>query len=272
MVLDEVHFEYGNFLSRTYGLVFAHVDTGVFTPSAGTISSKTIFNKRDSSRYLITDDYSDSPISAIVEIVKCDATPIQKHHRRLVEKALFNRSEYIRLYIDITDDIMGETYEFVDGIQKRLYFNCRFLNPERIENGHGLVVGYKCTMECDKGYLTQDTTTKTYTVSSPQTIALDIDTDIDNYTYPKVTIQVGNSGGTITIINNTDDSARLTQFNNMTANTQLIIDGRTNYVSGQNYSKFAYQNFIRLLDGTNSISISGNVTSITFEWNNLRYL
>lgn len=272
MVLDEVHFEYGNFISRTYDLVFAHVDTSVFTPSAGTLSPNHLFNKRDNARYIIKDDYSNSPISTNIEIVRCDAIPIPKSDRHIVEKALFNRHEYVKLYIDITDDIMGDTYEFIDGVQKRLYFNCRFLNPERIETGNGLVVGYKCTMECDCGFLTQDTISKTFSISSPQTITVEINDDTKDYIYPKVTIQIGSTGGDITIRNITDDSTRFTSFSGLTANTQLILDGRINYVSGQNYSKFAYQNFIRLLDGENSISITGDVTSIKFEWNNKRFL
>lgn len=272
MILDSVHFEYGNFISRTYDLVFAHVDTSVFTPSAGTLTSNTLFNKRNNLRYVIKDDYSDSPISAAVEIVVCNGSPIPKEDRRKVEKALFNRHEYVKLYIDIMDDIMGDTYEFIDGIEKRLYFNCRFLNPERIENGEGLVVGYRCTMECDSGFLTQDAISRTFSVSPPETIVLKIDDDTKDYVYPKVTIQVGSSGGDITVRNTTDDNTRFTSFVGLTANTQLILDGRINYVSGQNYSKFAHQNFIRLLDGNNSINVTGNVTSIKFEWNNRRFL
>lgn len=272
MVLDEVHFEYGDFISRTYDLVFAHVDTSVFTPSAGTLASHTLFNKRENTRYVVKDDYSGSPISATVEIITCSGNPIQKQHRRVVEKALFNRREYVKLYIDITDDIMGDTYEFIDGIQKRLYFNCRLLNPERIETGNGLVAGYRCTMECDCGFLTQDTISKTFSISSPQTIVVETNDDTKDYIYPKVTIQIGSSGGDITIRNITDDNARYTSFTGLTANTQLVLDGRINYVSGQNYSKFAYQNFIRLLDGDNSIAVTGNVTSIKFEWNNRRFL
>ena len=178
--------------------------------------------------------------------------------------------------MDILDDVHAETFELIDGVQKRLYLNCRFINPEKIEDGAG-IRGYKFTVECDSLMAWQDTITSTYPLShdsesSNSVITVKTDSDLNDYIYPKVTITIGSSGGDITISNNTDNESRLTSFEGLTSNIELIMDGEFNYVSGQNFEKFSDRNFIRLLDGENKINVVGDITSITFEWNNRRYL
>lgn len=274
MILDGCHFQYGDFNSREYGLIFAHCDTSSYDRLMGEVSASTLFNKRNGVQYILNDSFEDSPISFEAEVVADNfiAIPLQK--RRTIEKMLFNKPDYRKLYVDIDDDIMADTYEYVNGYLKRLYFNCRFMNPSKIEDGNGLVVGYRFTIECDSCMAWQEATEREYDVSASTNsiITVDADTDIGGYTYPKVTIQVGSTGGTITITNNSDDSSRLTKFVNLSPSISLVMRGDINYISGQNYEKFSNQNFIRLLDGDNNFGIIGDVESIKFEWNNRRFI
>lgn len=90
--------------------------------------------------------------------------------------------------------------------------------------------------------------------------------------YPKVTITTGDIGGDITIVNNTDSDIRLTSFVDLLPSTTFYMNGKTNYISGNYYEKFSDKNFIRLLDGTNNLSVIGDIKSIVFEWQNMRYL
>lgn len=274
MILDGCHFQYGDFNSREYGLIFAHCDTSSYDRLMGEVSASTSFNKRNRVQYILNDSFEDSPISFEAEVVADNfiAIPLQK--RRTIEKMLFNKPDYRKLYVDIDDDIMADTYEYVNGYLKRLYFNCRFMNPSKIEDGNGLVVGYRFTIECDSCMAWQEATEREYDVSASTNsiITVDADTDIGGYTYPKVTIQVGSTGGTITITNNSDDYSRLTKFVNLSPSVSLVMRGDINYISGQNYEKFSNQNFIRLLDGDNNFGIIGDVESIKFEWNNRRFI
>lgn len=73
---------------------------------------------------------------------------IEPSERRAIEKWLFNKREYCKLYLDMADDLYGETFEYIDGIRKRNYLNCRFINPEKLEYNGG-IVGYKATLEAD---------------------------------------------------------------------------------------------------------------------------
>lgn len=264
------HFEYGGVSSRTYGLVFANLNTSRYMNISGTINGVTVFNKRNQSRFLVDDDYSDFPMTYDVEIVTEDANPITIANQRLIEKWLFNKHNYRKLYIDQEDDTDGIFSETINGLVKRLFLNCRFINPERIDNGCN-TIGYKVTLEADSGLWWQDPVMYAFQFdSSPNNIVVPVNTDIDEYTYPEVVIEVGGSGGDIIISNTTDDSARLTKFVDMSPNVTVTLKGKTNYVSGQNYSKFENMNFPRLLDGNNAFTITGDIASIEFYFNNRR--
>ena len=270
------HFEYAGISSRRYGLIIASVESNRNTQVSGVVNGISIFSKNAKKRYLIDDDYDDFPTSFEVDIVIDNDHGIELNDRREIEKWLFNKHDYRRLYLDTADDCFGETYEIIDGLQKQLYLNCRFINPQRLEYNGG-IVGYRVTLEADSGLWWQDAVIKSYTInnassSSTKNIIVNVDTDLDDYTYPKVTITMGSSGGDIIITNNTDDSTRLTKFVGLSANASIVLKGEINYVSGQYYVKFNKQNFPRLLDGDNAFTITGNVKTISFEFNNRRML
>jgi phage-related protein len=269
------HFEYNGIQSRRYGLMIANIETERFNQTYGTRQGITLFNKSSLKRYLIDDDYSDSPITIDIEIVTDNQKIINPHERRTIERWLFGQTKYQKFYIDMADDSTGESFEYKNGEYKRLYLNCRFVNPTKIEYNGG-IVGYKTTLEADSGMWYQDRTVQTFTLnhessSSHSTIDVVVDTDLKRFTYPKVTLTTGDVGGNVTILNHADDIERTTQFSQLAANTSVILNGETNYISGQNFEKFYKQNFPRLLDGTNHIYIAGNIKTIKFEFYNRRF-
>lgn len=270
------HFEYGGISSRQYSLVVANVDTSRMTQLGGTKEGVTIFSKNAKKRYLVDDDYSNSPISFDIEIVTENGRRLELVERRQIEKWLFNHRTYRKLYLDIADDEFGETYEYVDGKRLRNYLNCRLINPEKLEYQGG-VVGYKATLEADSSMYWQDATVKTFSVNNGDAdvstiITVNVDTDLDEYIYPKVTIKMGSVGGGITIANNSDDSTRFTRFTDIGAFATLIMKGELNYVSGQYYEKFYQRNFIRLLDGENKLMVLGDIDSIEIEYSARRMM
>lgn len=268
MNFDEKHFTYDGFDSREFSMIFAHVETSEYFSMLGETNTATVFNRRNNRRYFIGDRYEDSPIEIEAEMVLDDDGFMPLNSRRKFEHAMFYKQEYKKLFIDLEDDVFGETYEFINGIQRRFYLNCRFTNMSRIEDGIGRTVGYKCTIECDTCMYHQEPVIETF--SQPTQIVIDVDTDYQEYTYPKITIET-QSGGNISIINESDDEDRVTGFSGLEAGT-IVIDGRTNSISGNNYSKFSSKNFVRLIDGENILSIDGSVDSITVEFENYRYL
>ena len=269
------HFKYGSKYSREFGIMLAHAETEHDPRISGAIETASMFSKRGKRNYFTRDNYSDSPISFDVEFIADCERCLSIREQRAIQKWLFYSPSYWPLYLDQFDDKDGENTEIVNGSEKQLYINCRFTHPEKIE-GNGGIVGYKATLESDSPFAWQDSIIESVELNggsgSNAVFNFEIDTDINDYTYPKVTIATGSSGGDITISNNTDDPARLTSFSGLSPNTQVIMTGELGYISGQNYEKFSNKNFIRLLDGVNAISVLGDVVSITFEWQNRRYL
>lgn len=266
------HFEYDGVLSRKYNLVIVNVDTERLTVLSGTIQSNGIFNKSSKRRFLIGDDYRDAPLLFSVDIITDHERGIEFNQRREIEKWLFNRSKYHRLYFDIVDDPYGEAFESFHGEQKRVYMNCRFINAEKLEYNGG-IVGYKAMVETDSPFLWQDEITKVYNpTAESKAFNVKTDFDMDDYIYPTVKITTGNLGGDISIINITDSSVRTTKFVNMPAEETFLMKGEINYISGGFYEKFSDRNFIRLLDGRNEIHVLGDISSISFTWSNRRRL
>lgn len=389
------HFIYNDVYSSQYGLIIANVDTSRETKICGDKKGYFVFNKASKSNYLIDDDYTDSPMTFDIEIVTCDGHALDINTIREVERWLFTNSTFKKMYIDPTDDFYGETYELVFGVQKKLYFNCRFLYPEKIEYQNG-VVGFKCTLETDSMMLWQDAVSvsfdfseiiysegeegvpllkgdvnfdgvvsirdaqtilyaavaimdeeenpltelqtlvadmncdgritpvdaqmalkiasddlseyavekeyvivdgvKHYTAEGSKVIEVPVDSDIDGYTYPTITIRMGSIGGALTITNYNDSTTRVTEFSGLEAGAEFTIDcqhslvmngsismsinGSSNDItlvdtrehSVELYNKMTSKKFPRLVEGDNQIVVTGNVLRMSFSWQNRRFL
>lgn len=270
------HFEYDGISSRTYGLIFANGTTERFTNLSGASKPQTMFDKKQSSTHIVDIDYSDSAISFDAEIICEHEVGLEKNVRRQVERWLFERPQYKQLYIDMTDDFFADTYELINGETKRLYFNCRFVNPEKLEYNGG-VVGYKFTIECDSRLAWQEPIIKTFSLNhnsetQSSQIVVSVDTDLNDYTYPIVAFYMGDIGGTVHIINNTDDPYRQTEFIGINNHQSLVMKNDVNYISQGCYANMSKRNFIRLLNGDNIFTIKGNVKTINFEWQNRRFI
>ena len=271
------HFEYNGEQSLKYGLIIANVESGRFTDIAGEISGETVFNRKNTQRHLIGDNYVDSPISFEVDIVTTEGRRLTRLEQRAIEKWLFNRHAYKKLYLDPRDDCNGETTEIIDGEPKRLYLNCRFINPKKLEYFDG-VAGYTATLEADSCMWWQDAITYSFPISNPTessstTITLTVDTDLDDYIYPTVKFTMGSSSNrNVRIINLTDDNTRFTEIDSVDAEDVVTIKSNLNYISGDYYDRLVNANFPRLMDGENVIEVWGDITNIEFEFNNRRFL
>ena len=267
------HFTYSGVDSNTYSLIIANVNTERDDRSAGDVTGEYIYRKSDKTFRLLGDDYSSSQMVFDVDIITENGSVLLNADRRAVEKWLFNKQTFRKLYIDKNDDPLGETYETINGSEKRLYMMCRFINPRKIETGCG-VIGYSATLECDSGLLWQDEITYTYTAQASAesgTFNIVVDTNLNDYTYPDVVITTAAGCEEFSIYNQTDDSQRDTTFSGMSGDDVIRMNASRGYVDRQHYGYFSGLNFIRLLDGTNTFTYTGEIASITFTWNNRRF-
>lgn len=384
------HFIYDGIRSSMFNLIIANVETSEMTRIAGEKKGNFVFNKAWKCNHLIGDDYKDSPLSFEVDIVTCCGRTLTYEEVREIHRWLFVNATFKKLYIDPADDPFGETYELVYGVQKRLYFNCRFLHAEKLEYNGG-VVGFRCTLETDSMMMWQDTVGVSYDYTAPvevtiggeqvrmlrgdvdfdgrltakdsqmilvaygniriglpsgftedqervadmdadgdidsvdaqmvlivygddrlgypteksyvivertnktielpegtKIITVEVDSDIDGYTYPTITVWMGSEGGDLTIINYDDDENRQTVFSDLAARAQVTIDSSMSRVGIPSYNeatgevdvtaattlynKMTTKNFPRFVNGLNQISVDGDVIRIDIKWNNRRML
>jgi phage-related protein len=85
---------------------------------------------------------------------------------------------------------------------------------------------------------------------------------IDGYTYPIVTF----TGGSVDIVNTTDDSQRHFTFSGLAPSEIVKVDNEVKYISsnigGEKLSSFTSKNWLRLRQGANVLTITatGDVT------------
>lgn len=108
-------------------------------------------------------------------------------------------------------------------------------------------------------------------------VPVSVDSDVDGYTYPVITIQTGSIGGDIEVTN-TSERVRPYLMNsyrrfvlNTQPNTEYVIDSTISSYSPLGVDIRSGE-FPRLMNGDNTLNFAGNVRSIKIEWNNRRFL
>ena len=113
--------------------------------------------------------------------------------------------------------------------------------------------------------------------SNVRNIPIYVDSDIDGYTYPVITIKTGSVGGSVEITNTSErvwpylmNSYR--RFTLQTQpNTEYVIDSTISSYSPLGVDIESGE-FPRLLNGDNTLHFAGNIRTFKIEWNNRRFL
>lgn len=210
MNFNSKHFIYDGINSRRYGLQFLHIDTEPLKKVSGTPTYQKNFYNNKKSNSIIGIVWDESPINTEVEFIS--EKPISKKEKREIEKWLFNRSQYCKLYIDARED---KEIEIIDGQQLQCYVECIFYEPEIIEFASG-VHGFKSKMELASPFATQDSLVKTFNSNSDTDyteLTVNIDTDDNDYVYPFVILDCSNNIDTSEIeIKNISDNERIVKI------------------------------------------------------------
>jgi len=184
------------------------------------------------------------------------------YERDKIAKWLFGRSGYKKLYI-LQDDFGGA------------YFNCFLTNPQNLYIG-SLNYAFECTVICDSPFAYSPT--KTISASYTDLTNLEYRTTIyndsseDEYLYPKIWTKIGNSGSTVSFVNNTDDINTSTwglSGSPLSQNEELYVNNNLQIItSSTGLKRISYfnKNWFRLLPGTNELIISGSVAWFKIEY------
>lgn len=199
--------------------------------------------------------------------------PIDDIASKKIKRWMFNSSTYKKLYEDY--GAKKSLDEVINGKVKRSYVECIFSNPFEIRKS-GNLFGWKCTCMLAFPMATQEAMEDVYT-DFANNITIDVNSDYNGYIYPYLEIKAGNSSvSTDIMIKNITDNNRSMQIKSVTADSTLYIDcGVGSIVDSSNnsyYEKLADQRFLRFLQGKNELQIVGDIDSVKFVWNNMRYI
>lgn len=240
-------FTYDGVFSGKYGLIMADFDDGAvsetaaFSPVLNT--TKPVSVNRFYHNGIIYEGIPQYQITVVSE------DEISASVRRQILPWLVGRKEFKKLQIHQSD---------LEGY----YYNCVFTDTELIYiNGH--CHGLRLTANFDSPYAHGTPTQITVSTAGTHTVSIENKSDIkDEYIYPTVQF----TGGSVDIVNTTDDSQRHFSFSGLTSTEVVTVNNEIRYISsnkgGEKLSNFTSKNWLRLRPGNNTLNIvaAGAVT------------
>lgn len=186
--------------------------------------------------------------------------PIADYKAQVIKKWLFGYpSKYRKLFI------------IKEGI-KDVFYECYLNAPQdKIINGNN---GWTFTVHCNAGGAWENERTARYTPANGATITFNNVSGSNDYMYPKVKFKMSSAGAFS--ITNANDSNRVFQFTDLTANEIITCDGETGVITSDNAAAHRFSNFnkkyLRFVSGINALTCTGSVEYVEFIYNNFRRL
>jgi hypothetical protein len=166
------------------------------------------------------------------------------------------------------------TYQKLQIVQEDLsdiYFNCLITNP-RIHRVGNLIRGLRFHVVCDSQWAWSFDQYKLYNYSvAPNSTTFSIynQTDHNGYLFPKITFKMKSGGGSFNLRNNSDDPNRLITVSTLSAYETITIDNDLRMITSSlnllrvgNFNK----KWIRLVPGANNFVVTGNISSLRFDY------
>ena len=254
-MINSTYFTYDGVFSGTYGLQMAEFtgftpesveENDAFSPSLSVLKVPSLI------RFYHGGLEYDSPPTCNFTVVSETVIPIEL--RSEILSWLIGRKTFKPLKFH-NDDWEDFDYYCVFTSSSTVYVN-------------GECHGFRLTGSLDSPFARGVPTTVTSTGSGTRTVTIQNKSDIrDGYTYPTVQF----TGGSISIINTTDDASRAFAFSGLTAGETVTVDCETKTITstlgGEKLSKFTSKNWLRLRQGQNTLTVTcpGTVT-ITCPW------
>lgn len=254
MPFGENQFKYNGISSETYGLYFAYMDGSFDEDTQIELDpSYEISVSNTSKRGRIVSRIHKETFEFDVEIFSLSA--ISRSKEREIMNWLLNSTTFKKL------EILSSDSEY-----ENVYYNCIFTTAERYYGEDG-ISGWKMHVITDAPYAWENPTSVSFSSSN---FTVNNASDERDFTYPKVEVHVGTTGGTIKITNNTINE--YIQFDDLIGNDILYINewGQISGTKNSNLYSTMSGKIIRLIPGSNEYTCTGNITQIKFIYNNAR--
>lgn len=254
MAYQGYNFIYDGIPSQAYGLRIVSFESSSYRYAGGSSMELITDRAARSLRTKILQSVPSEPLKFDMEIA-CE-NHLSMAQSLYVKNWLFGHLGYKKLQI-LREDMMD------------YYFNCIFNDPEDIQiNGNN---GWKFTVICDAGGAWENPRAFHYE-DNPATVIINNRSNNHDYTYPDVSFVVSADGADVSIVNK-DDNGREFKFTGLNADEKITIDGETKIIKSDNANRLSNfnKNFLRLVQGTNNLEISG-ISSLDITIHNFRRL
>ncbi len=250
------YFIYNGVASRTYGLMFAYVNTT--NQNAAVEGTREYLTSKlpRGDRYMILGRQPDGPYACEVEIIS--ETPLTAARQRELVRWLFYRPDYAKL------KILSPEYEGV-------YYSCILTDETAIMAGDGCH-GWKCTLQCDSGFAWEEPKTAVYeNLVSGSIIEFENTSDEIGYLKPDVTLTVGDCD--TVQIQNVEDNNNMVRFEQVAQGYQIHMD-EWGQITGTPESVHWYGRYnhrrLFLVNGVNHLAITGEIARLEIAYQNKR--
>lgn len=245
-MFNATYFRYDEISSQSYGLQIVNFDDGAVKETDVFSPTLSLQKAPGAVRFFHGGiEYDSAPTCEFSVVSEQELT---SDVRRTLLSWLVGRKQFKAL-------------QFIGGDNSDFTYYCVFTSARTIWI-NGRCHGLRLTAQFDSPFARGTATSITVT-SGTHTIQIENKSDIkDGYVYPIVQF----TGGSIDIVNTTDDSQRHFTFSGLTASEVITVDNEVRYISstngGEKLSKFISKNWLRLRPGVNSLTIdaSGSVT------------
>lgn len=245
-MFNATYFTYDGQWSGTYGLQIADFDDNAVKETDATNATLTLQKVSGSLRFFHGGVEYDSAPTCEFSVLSQDE--LTWDIRSAVLSWLTGRKQFKALQFDDADHD-GLTYYCVFTSAKTIWIN-------------GRCHGFRLTAQFDSPYA-RGSATSVSVEAGTHTVAIYNKSDIaDGYTYPTVVF----TGGSVDIVNTTDDDQRHFIFSDLSPSEIITVDNEVKYISssagGEKLSNFTSKHWLRLQPGINILTIvaNGNVT------------
>ena len=239
-MFNATYFRYDGQWSGTYGLQIVDFDDNAVKETDAFSPTLSLQKAPGSLRFYHSGvEYDSAPTCEFSVLSEQELTGVT---RSKIMSWLVGRNQFKALTFD-SDDNVGFTYWCVFTSIKTIWVN-------------GRCHGFRLTAQFDSPFARGQATSVSVEAGTHQVVLRNNSDLADRYTYPVVEF----TGGSIDIVNLTDDAYRHFTFSGLSSTEVVTVDNEARYITstmgGQKLSNFTSKNWLRLRPGNNTLQIT----------------
>lgn len=239
--------------SEDFGLYIGKLSPSSKSSGSASTNSEIIYDsvKNRINNFIYGVEITERLLEFEIELFFEDYKNIDKHDIKYVDQWLFSQ-KYPQRLVFCAEDMATYYYKAIFKKNDILYYNNK-------------IYGFKCQIQCDSSYAYTSEKVLTIPITSDKAIArINNISSGTSYIYPSIQFVCNKEGGSVKIVNKSDDNRELI-FSNLKQGEEIRVDSWFQITSSYGLKRLGNCNkkWLRLKDGINYIEVSGDTTRLT---------